>query len=58
MNEDVKSVFAPAPMISFRNARKLSSYLVRATLYPLEKTVSSVQMNRNVKGNGVKLVIM
>ena len=58
MNEDVKSVFAPAPMISFPSARKLSSYLVRATLYPLEKTVSSVQMNRNVKGNGVKLVRM
>lgn len=58
MNEDVKSLFTPAPMISFRTARKLSSYLVRATLYPLERTVSSVQMNRNVKGNGVKLVIM
>ena len=58
MNEDVKSVFAPVPMISFRSARKLSSYLVRATLYPLERTVSSVQMNRNVKGNGVKLVRM
>ena len=25
INEDVKSVFAPAPMISFRSARKLSS---------------------------------
>ena len=58
MNEDVKSLFTPAPMISFRTARKLSSYLVRATLYPLERTVSSVQMNRNVKGNGVKLAIM
>ena len=58
MNEDVKSLFTPAPMISFRTAKKLSSYLVRATLYPLERTVSSVQMNRNVKGNGVKLVIM
>ena len=43
MNEDVKSVFTPAPMISFRSARKLSSYLVRAKLYPLERTVSSVQ---------------
>ena len=43
MNEDVKSVFTPAPMISFRSARKLSSYLVRAKLYPLEITVGSVQ---------------
>ena len=32
MNEDVKNVFTPAPMISFRSARELSSYLVRAKL--------------------------
>ena len=43
MNEDVKSVFTPAPMISFRSARKLSSYLVRAKLHSLERTVGSVQ---------------
>ena len=43
MNEDVKNVFIPPPMISFRNARKLSSYLVRAKRYPLERTVGSVQ---------------
>ena len=43
MNKDVKNVFTPAPMISFRSARKLSSYLVRAKLYPLERTVGSVQ---------------
>ena len=43
MNEDVKNVFTLAPMISFRSARKLSSYLVRAKLYPLERTVGSVQ---------------
>ena len=43
MNEDIKSVFTPAPMISFRSARKLNSYLVRAKLYPLERTVDSVQ---------------
>ena len=30
-------------MISFRSARKLSSCLVRAKLYPLERTVGSVQ---------------
>ena len=39
INEDVKSVFTPAPMISFRGTRKLSSYLVRTKLYPLERTV-------------------
>ena len=42
MNEDVKSVFTPALMISFRSTRKLSSYLVRAKLYPLERTIGSV----------------
>ena len=35
MNEDVENVFTLAPMISLRGARKLSSYLVRAKLYPL-----------------------
>ena len=34
MNEEVKNVFTPKPMISFRSARKLSSYLVRAKLCP------------------------
>ena len=43
MNKDLKSVFTPAPMISFSSLRKLSSYLVRAKLYPLERTVGSVQ---------------
>ena len=43
MNEDIKNVFTPAPMNSFCSARKLSSYLVRAKLYPLERTVGSFQ---------------
>ena len=43
MNEEVKSVFTPTPMVFFPSARKLSSYLVRAKLYPLERTVGSVQ---------------
>ena len=29
------------PMITFRSARKLSSYLVRANFYPLERTFGS-----------------
>ena len=33
--------FSPGPMVSFRSARKLSSYLVRAKLYPLERKVGS-----------------
>ena len=32
MNEEVKNVFTPAPVIFFRSARKISSYLVRAKL--------------------------
>ena len=41
MGNEVKRVFTPKPMITFRSARKLSSYLVRAKLYPTERTVGS-----------------
>ena len=41
MNNEVKKVFAPKPMISFRSARKMSSCLVRAKLYPEERTKGS-----------------
>ena len=41
MNDEVKDTFTPRPMVSFRTSRKLSSYLVRAKLYPLERTVCS-----------------
>ena len=36
-DESVMRVFTPPPMVSYRSARKLSSYLVRAKLYPLER---------------------
>ena len=36
-DESVKRVFTPPPIISYRNARKLSSYLIRTKLYPLER---------------------
>ena len=52
MDQEVMKVFTPKPMVSFRSDKKLSSYLVRAKLYPLEKKVGS--FNVNVKG--VKLV--
>ena len=35
LDKEVKKVFSPAPIVSFKSARKLSSYLVRAKLYPL-----------------------
>ena len=41
MDQRVKEVFSSQPMVSFRSARKLSSYLVRAKLYPLERRVGS-----------------
>ena len=36
-DEYVQQVFTPLPMVSYRSARKLSSYLVRAKLYSLER---------------------
>ena len=55
MDQRVKEVFSSKPMVSFRSARKFSSYLVRAKLYPLERRVGSYkcrckslpQYNRN-----------
>ena len=41
MDNEVKRVFTPKPMISFQSVRKLSSYLLRAKLYPTERTVGS-----------------
>ena len=37
MKEEAKNLFPPRPRVSFRGARKLSSYLVRAKLYPLQR---------------------
>ena len=45
MDEEVKRVFTPGPMISFRSSRKLSSYLMRAKLYPTERVVGSFKCN-------------
>ena len=39
MNEEVKTLFLPERMVSFRNGLKLSRYLVRAKLYPLHPKV-------------------
>ena len=41
MDQEAQRVLTPGPMITFRSTRKLSSYLVRAKLYPLERTVCS-----------------
>ena len=39
----VKNVFTPKPIISFRGARKMASYLVRAKLHSEEQTKSYFQ---------------
>ena len=44
--QDVKNVFTPAPFASFRSARNLKSFLVRAKVYPLDRKVGSEKCNR------------
>ena len=43
INDEVKDVFTTGPMVSFRTARKLRNYLIRAKPYSLEKTVGSTK---------------
>ena len=46
INDEVKKTFTPNPMMSFRSSRKISSYIVRAELYPLERTVRSYKCGK------------
>ena len=46
MNDKIKKLFSPKSLISFRSARKLSSYLVRAKRYPIERTLASVKCTK------------
>ena len=41
MDQETKNIFAPGPMATFCSACKLSSYLVRVKLYPIEQIVGS-----------------
>ena len=41
MNDEVKDTFTQGPAVSFRTSQKLSSYLVRAKVYPSERTLGS-----------------
>ena len=43
LDENAEEVPMPGPMVIFRSSRKLSSYLVRAKLYPLERVTGSCQ---------------
>ena len=47
MNEEVKNLFLPEPMVSFRGARKLKSYLVRDKLYPLHRKIGFKKCAKN-----------
>ena len=47
MNQEVKNVFTPGPIVSYRSARKINSYLVRAKLYPLERKVGSEKCGKS-----------
>ena len=46
MSQDAKAAFSPEPEVSFRSALKISSYLVRAKLCPLERFVGSRQCKK------------
>ena len=46
MNEELKLFFTPGPMVSFKRSRKISSYLVRAKFYPVERSVGSFNCKR------------
>ena len=41
MNEEVRKTFSPGPMDSFQSAQKLSTYLVQAKFYPLQRKLCS-----------------
>ena len=46
MNDEVNKTFTPSPIISFRSSSKVSSYIVRAKLYPLERTAGSYKCGK------------
>ena len=41
MDAEVKQAFTLGLMVSYRSSKKLSSYLVRAKLYPIDRIVGS-----------------
>ena len=48
VNDEVKRVFTPKPLVSFRRCHKINSYLVRAKLYPIERAVGSFRCARKL----------
>ena len=46
MSRQTKAMFSLGPMVSFSSARRISSYLERPKLYPLERSVGSRQCKK------------
>ena len=46
MDEKVKGIFTPGPMVWFKSSRKLISYLVGAKLYPTERVVGAFKCDK------------
>ena len=40
-DSEVQRVFSPAPIVTYRSARKIKNYIVRSKLYPTERKVGS-----------------
>ena len=40
-DSEVKRVFSPAAMVSYRSARKIKDYIVRSETYPIDRKVGS-----------------
>ena len=48
MNNEVKKVFQPGPMVLFGSPRNLNSYLVRNKMYPMERKTGSCTCKGNM----------
>ena len=46
MNEELKHLFTPGPIVTFTSSRNTSSYFVRAKFYPVERSVGSFNCKR------------
>ena len=58
MNLEVKKMFLSKPMVYFQNARKISSYLVRAKLHRLCRNVGPKYLVQEYGKSAKKSVIL
>ena len=45
LSKEVKEIFTPGPMVSLEGAKEMGSYVARAKLYPIERSVGSFKCN-------------